>query len=147
VHQVGFYYTELSKKFKSSATKQWRAEVGGGWWFNPPPPRNSEVLTKLSRNSLKVPKIKKMLPYEMNFLVPNYGCKPLTRALPPPRSPSSLSSALNWICWTHTHTHTHTRALTKFLGTPLLQSCLPFFLCDQCVPEVDNENIRLAIAL
>jgi hypothetical protein len=41
---------------------------------SPPPPRNSEVLTKLSRNSLKVPKIKEILLYEMNFLVPNYSC-------------------------------------------------------------------------
>jgi hypothetical protein len=29
----------------------------------------------------------------------------------------------------------------------LLQSCFPFFLYDRCIPEVDNENIRLAIAV
>jgi hypothetical protein len=38
------------------------------------PPRNSEVLTKLSQNSLKVPNIKKILLYEMKFLVQNYCC-------------------------------------------------------------------------
>jgi hypothetical protein len=32
---------------------------------------NSEVLTKLSQNSLKVPKIKNISLYEMKFLVPN----------------------------------------------------------------------------
>jgi hypothetical protein len=37
-------------------------------------PPNSKVLTKLSRNSPKVPKIKKILLYEMKFLVPNYSC-------------------------------------------------------------------------
>jgi hypothetical protein len=47
---------------------------GGGFGvFNPLPPRNFEVLAKLSRNSLKVPKIKKILLYEMKFLVPNYS--------------------------------------------------------------------------
>jgi len=42
-------------------------------------------------NSLKVPKIKKILRYEMKFLVPNYSCfqNPLTRGLPPP-DPSSV---------------------------------------------------------
>jgi len=29
----------------------------------------------------------------------------------------------------------------------LLESCFTFFLYDQCIPEVDNENIRLAIAV
>jgi len=54
-------------------------------------------------NSLKVPKIKKLLLYEMKFLTPNYSClqKPWLggRGLPPP-DPHSLSSVLNWICWT-----------------------------------------------
>ena len=47
-------------------------------------------------NSLKVPKIKKILLYEMKFLVPNYlPPEPLTRGLPPPdpRSLCPLSSA------------------------------------------------------
>ena len=47
-------------------------------------------------NSLKVPKIKKILLYEMKFLVPNYSClqNPLTMGLPPPdpRSLCPLSS-------------------------------------------------------
>jgi hypothetical protein len=38
------------------------------------PPLNSEVLTKLSRNSLKVPKIKKIALCEMKYLVQNYSC-------------------------------------------------------------------------
>jgi len=38
------------------------------------------------------------------------------------------------------------RQLSKHLSH-LLQSCLLFFLCDQCVPEVDNKNTRLAIAV
>ena len=52
-------------------------------------------------NSLKVPKIKKILLYEKKFLVPNYSCLQnpwLGAAIP--RSPFSLSSILNWICWT-----------------------------------------------
>jgi hypothetical protein len=47
-------------------------------------------------NSLKVPKIKTILLYEMKFLVPNYSClqNPMTRGLPPPdpRSLCPLSS-------------------------------------------------------
>jgi len=59
-------------------------------------------------NSLKVTKIKKILLYEMKFIVPNYSCL---------QNPwlggyrLSLSSVINWICWT---------PRTKFLGTPLL---------------------------
>jgi len=53
-------------------------------------------------NSFKVPKIKKLLLYEMKFLVPNYSCLQKLwlegRRLPPP-DPRSLSSVLNWICW------------------------------------------------
>ena len=52
-------------------------------------------------NSLKVPKIKKILLYEMKFLVPICSC------LQNPwlggyvrRSPFSLSPVLNWIFWT-----------------------------------------------
>ena len=49
-------------------------------------------------NSVKVPKIKKILLFEMKFLVPNYSClqNPWLGGLAP-RSPSSLSSVLNWI--------------------------------------------------
>ena len=52
-------------------------------------------------NSLKVPKIKKSLLYEMKFLVPIYSClqNPLLGGYVP-RSPFSLFSVLNWICWT-----------------------------------------------
>jgi hypothetical protein len=45
-----------------------------GFQTHPPTPKNSEVLTKLSRSSLKVLKIKKTLLYEIKFLVPNYSC-------------------------------------------------------------------------
>jgi len=42
-------------------------------------------------NNLKVPKVKKIVLYEVKFLVPNYSClqNPLTRGLPPP-DPLSL---------------------------------------------------------
>jgi len=48
-------------------------------------------------NSRKVPKIKKILLYEMKFLVPKLQLppEPLTRGLPPHRSPFPLSSVLN----------------------------------------------------
>ena len=72
-----------------------------------PPVRNCFTLAMTNKlvviiNSLKVPKIKKILPYEMKFLVPNYSClqNPWLEGLPPPRSPFSLPSVLNWICWT-----------------------------------------------
>jgi len=52
-------------------------------------------------NSLKIPKIKKILLYEMKFLVPNYSClqNPWLGAYRP-QAAFSLSSVLNWICWT-----------------------------------------------
>ena len=48
-------------------------------------------------NSLKVPKIKKSLLYEMKVLVPNYSClqNPWLGG-----SPFSLSAVVNCICWT-----------------------------------------------
>jgi len=50
-------------------------------------------------NSLKVPKIKKILLYEMKFLIPNYSClqNPWLWGY---RPQISLLSVLNWICWT-----------------------------------------------
>jgi len=44
-----------------------------------PPVRNCFTLAMTNKlvviiNSLKVPKIKKLLVYEMKFLVPNYSC-------------------------------------------------------------------------
>ena len=64
-------------------------------------------------NSLKVPKIKKILLYEMKFLVPNYSClqNPWLGGPTAPRSPFSFSS---------TEFVEHPPPLrTKFLGTPL----------------------------
>jgi len=72
-------------------------------------------------NSLKVPKIKKILLYEMKFLVPNHRLPPesLTRGLPPPdpRSPCPLSST-EFIEPPPPHR-------TKFLRTPLLNGDVP----------------------
>jgi hypothetical protein len=57
-----------------------------------------QVLTKLSRNSLKVPKIKNILLYEMKFLVPNYSClqNPWLGGY---RPQIPVLFVLNWICW------------------------------------------------
>jgi len=68
-----------------------------------PPVRNCFTLAMTNKlvviiNSLKVPKIKKILLYKMEFLVPNYSClqNPPTRGLPPPdpRSLCPLSATL-----------------------------------------------------
>ena len=59
-------------------------------------------------NSLKVPKIKKILLYEMKFLVPNYSCLQI-RGLPPP-DPRSLRPQLNLL----------NPPEKTFLGTPLI---------------------------
>ena len=50
-------------------------------------------------NSLKVPKIKKILLYEMKYLVPNYRClqNPWLGGY---RPQIPVLSVLNWICWT-----------------------------------------------
>jgi len=68
-------------------------------------------------NSLKVPKIKKILLYEMKFLVPNYGClqNPWLGGY---RSQVSVPSAH----WPELNLLNLSR--TKFLGTPLLTMCL-----------------------
>jgi len=65
-------------------------------------------------NSLKVSKIKKVLLYEMKFLVPNYGClqKPWLGGYRP-QIPVLSVSVLNWICWT---------PRTKLHGTPLTET-------------------------
>ena len=62
-------------------------------------------------NSLKVPKFKNILLYEMKFLVPNYSClqNPWLGGY---RPQTTVLSVLNWICWTPP-------PRTKFLGTPL----------------------------
>jgi len=68
-----------------------------------PPVRNCFTLAMINKlviiiNSLKVPKIKKILLYEMKFLVPNYSClqNPWTRGYCPQ---IPFLSVLNWICW------------------------------------------------
>ena len=63
-------------------------------------------------NSLKVPKVKKSLLYEMKFLVPNYSCLQ-NLWLGDYRPQISVLSVLNWISWTSPSLE------KKFLGTPL----------------------------
>jgi len=69
-----------------------------------PPVCNCFILAMTNKlvvimNSLKVPKIKKMLLYEMKFFVPNWSClqKPWLRGYCPQ---IPVLSVLNWICWT-----------------------------------------------
>jgi len=50
-------------------------------------------------NSLKVPKIKKILWYEMKFLIPNYSCLQ-NPWLVGYHQQISVLFVLNWICWT-----------------------------------------------
>ena len=66
-------------------------------------------------NTLKEPKIKKNLLYEMKFIVPNYSClqNPWLGGYRP-QTPFSLSFVRNWICWTPPSPR------TKFLGTSLV---------------------------
>ena len=85
-----------------------------------PPVRNCFTLAMASKlvviiNSRKVPKIKKILLYEMKFLVPNYSClqNPWLGSY---RPQIPVLSVLNWICWTPSR--------TKFLGTPLVSISL-----------------------
>jgi len=69
-----------------------------------PPVRNCFTLAMTNKlvviiNSLKVPKIKKILLYKIKFLVPNYSClqNPWLGGY---RSQIPVLSVLNWICWT-----------------------------------------------
>ena len=86
-----------------------------------PPVRNCFTLAMTNKlvviiNSLKVPKIKKILLYVMKFLVSNYSClqNPWLGATTP-RSPLSLSS-----------TEFVEPLRIKFLGTPLMR-CTNFY--------------------
>ena len=68
-----------------------------------PPVRNCFTLAMTNKlaviiNSLKVPKITKILLYEMKFLVPNYSCLQNTW-LEGYRPQIPVVSVLNWICW------------------------------------------------
>jgi len=74
-------------------------------------------------NRLKLPKIKKILLYEMNFLVPNYSClqNPRSGVTPPP-DPRSL-------CRLSSYEFVEP-PLTKFLGTPLLPTKKQKVCCD-----------------
>jgi hypothetical protein len=65
---------------------------GGVWWVQTPPPPKF-------RNFEKVPKIKKILLYEMKFLVPNYSCLQ-NPCLGGHCLQIPVLSVLNWICWT-----------------------------------------------
>ena len=80
-----------------------------------PPVRNCFTLAMTNKlvviiNSLKVPKIKEILLYEMKFLVRNYSC--LQNPCLGATAPRFHSSVLSWICWTPPPPN-------KFLGMPL----------------------------
>ena len=69
-----------------------------------PPVRNCFTLAMTNKlvvviNSLKVPKIKKILRYEMKFLIPNYSCLQ-NPCLVGYRQQIPVLSVLKWICWT-----------------------------------------------
>jgi hypothetical protein len=72
---------------------QWNTvayRVGRVWGVQTPPKY---------RNFDKVPKIKKILIYEMKFVVPNYSC--LQNPWLGGHCPQTpILSVLNWICWT-----------------------------------------------
>ena len=80
-------------------------------------------------NSLKVPKIKKILLYEMKFLVPNYSClqNPWLGGY---RPQIPVVSVLNWICWTPPR--------KKFLGTPLLHIIINVTMISYCRPKTSE---------
>ena len=66
----------------------------------------------------------------MKFLVPNYSC--LQNPWPggyAPRSPFSLFSVLNWICWTPPR--------KKILGTPLCPSAFFLYKCNSDWPGIE----------
>ena len=83
-------------------------------------------------NNLKVPKIKKILLYEMKFLLPYYSClqNPWLEGYQPQ---IPVLSVLNWICWT-------SPPRTKFLGTPL---SYPGLLC----PKGKNSGIHRTVVI
>ena len=94
-------------------------QINGSRILKLPPVHNCFTLPMTNKlvviiNSLKVPNIKKMLLYEMKFLVPNYSClqNPRLGVLPPP-DPRSLCPQLNLL---------NPSPQTKFLGTPLHSS-------------------------
>ena len=65
-------------------------------------------------NSLKVPKIKKILLYEIKFLVSNYSClqNPWLGGY---RPQIPVISFLNWICWTPPEQNSWVRHLLKWV--------------------------------
>jgi hypothetical protein len=106
-----------------------------------PSPWNSKVLTKLSRNSSKVPKIKKILLYEMKFRVPNYSClqDPWLGGYHPQ---IPILSVLNWICWTSAEQYSWVRhclhfshIVTTYLRTVVGKVLQDTSICD-AVPEL-----------
>ena len=65
-------------------------------------------------NSLKVPKVKTILLYEMRFLVPNYSClqNPWLGGY---RPQIPVLSVLNWICWTPSEQNSWVRHCATYL--------------------------------
>ena len=95
----------------------WDVRKNGSEILKLPPVRNCFTLAMTNKlvviiNSIKVPKIKKIVLYEMKFLVPNYSClqNPWLESY---RDQILFLSVRNWICWTSPLPR------TKFLGTPL----------------------------
>ena len=75
----------------------------------------------------------------MKFLVPNYSCLQYPW-LGGYRSPFSLSSVLNWICWPPSR--------TKFLGTPLVICTLPITVCSHsslCVFPPSTKHLEFPL--
>jgi hypothetical protein len=84
--------------------KQWRTE-GVVWGVQTPPK---------FRNFDKVPKIKKILLYEIKFLVPYYSC--LQNPWLGGQCPQiPVLSVLNWICWTPTEQNSWVRHWAKVI--------------------------------
>ena len=84
-------------------------------------------------NSLKVTKIKKILLYEMKFLVPNYSCLQI-RGLPPP-DPHSLCplSSTEFV-------EPPSPPRKKILGTPLRLSLVLFDMTHDDALMIHYEN-------
>ena len=74
-------------------------------------------------NSLKEPKIKKTLLYEMKFLVPNYSClqNPWLGGYGPQ---IPVLSVLNWICWTPPQKNSWVRHWCLQTDTPAVSACI-----------------------
>ena len=104
-------------------------------------------------NSLKIPKIKKILLYEMKVLVSNYSClqNPWLGGY---RPQIPFLSVLNWICWTPPHEqnpwvrHCHfwsgktTQVSSKDLGRTLRKPLAAFRVRFITIFRPDGNRVR-----